>query len=77
VITAALAAKAARRAELRKLLTGRAAPTARTGARANARGFDGGARTPAPRAPESHEDWLIRLLRTHPADRPAYFQPSR
>jgi hypothetical protein len=39
-------------------------------------GFDGGSRTPPPSPPESHEDWLLRLLRTHPADRPGLFQPS-
>jgi hypothetical protein len=75
VITASLAAKAARRAELRHLLTrGPVAATPQTAGRGS---FDGGARTSVPSRPQTHEQWLVSLLRTHPADQPVHFQPSR
>jgi hypothetical protein len=40
-------------------------------------GFDGGARRSAPPPPQTHEQWLVSLLGTHPADRPGRFTPAR
>jgi hypothetical protein len=74
VIAASLAAKAARRAELRQLLTRGPAAAPPTVGRGS---FDGGARTSVPSRPQTHEQWLMSLLRTHPADQPVHFQPSR
>jgi hypothetical protein len=60
----------ARKQALGDLLAGRASTPAEPDARPGGGGFDGGARVSAPAAPESHDEWLGRILserRTHGA----------
>jgi hypothetical protein len=59
-------AKDARQRALLGALTGRSPQ--RRDERGRYTSFDGGARQPISRPPESHDAWLIRLLRTRAAD---------
>jgi hypothetical protein len=62
-------AKHERKRELEMILTGRAQPRDAAGRYTKpATDFSGGARTPVPLAPESHEQTLTRILRTGEGD---------
>jgi hypothetical protein len=61
-LTAATRDRLARKQALADVLRGRPAAPAEPDARPRSGGFDGGARTLAPAAPESHDQWLGRIL---------------
>jgi hypothetical protein len=69
--TGAAIAKRARQQALAAALTGRT-PRPRD-ARGRFTGFDGGARQRVARRPETHDEWLVKLLRTRAADAGARF----
>jgi hypothetical protein len=68
---AAAAAKAERKRALVDLVTGRTQPQRDEQGRYT--GFDGGARQSLPAKPESHEQWLVKVLRSRRADAGARF----
>jgi hypothetical protein len=72
VLDAVAAVKGARQRALVNLVTGRAPQQPRDErGRFASGGFDGGARPGLPPAPESHDEMLLRILRSREADRGA------
>jgi hypothetical protein len=70
----AATAKAERQGALVNLFTGRTPQRPRDEhGRFASGGFDGGARQSPPPPPESHESWLVRILRSREADRGGAF----
>jgi hypothetical protein len=75
--TQAAAAQETQRHAFVNALLGRSQPQPARDEQGRFASFDGGARATPPSPPQTHEEWLIGFLGTHPIDRAGRYTPAR